>query len=281
LVSAATYQWIGATVDQRQQESSLLVPFEIQNIPPKYREYYATRRNNFFASIQGFPEMWQYYHLLDAIWLREIDDLEVARDAGRMFPIMLYVNAHAKLRLAIELAFSGCLAEARSILRDAIEFVAHAHHMLKDPLLQRVWLEKYSDEEAFKEAFERNKKQGLFAGMKELGEKWGELSEMGAHATPLAVSERCVVVDTPEGRRLQLNYTGGDLRRWALGLFSMLLTCFVMENTFFEDYKSRLQLDDTLVNMRRDFQAYKEKLRGILIVRYEVPAPPQPLIHLP
>jgi len=263
------------------QEADLLVPFEIQNIPAKYREYYTIKRNNLFASIQGFPEMWKYYHLLDAIWLRELEDAEVARDANRVFPMMLYVNAHAKIRIAIELAFSGCMAEARSILRDAIEFVAHAHHMLKDPLLQKVWLDKDTQEEAFKDAFERNKKQGLFDGMKELHDKWRELSEFGSHATPLALSERFVITHTTEGQRWQINYTGGDLRRWAMGLFVMLLTCFVMEDTFFSDYKSRLELDPRLVQMRLDFQTYKEQLRRILITRYKVPAPPQPLVQVP
>jgi len=37
-------------------ENTLLVEFERQNIPRDYREYYATKRNNFFASIQNFRE---------------------------------------------------------------------------------------------------------------------------------------------------------------------------------------------------------------------------------
>src|SRR3990170_9059758 len=121
------------------QEGDLLVPFEIQNIPARYREYYRVKRNNFFASIQRFPEMWKYYVLLDEIWLREIDVLNPLNDT-RAFPLLLYINAHAKVRISIELGFSGCMAEARSILRDAVEFVAHAHAMLADPELQKVWL---------------------------------------------------------------------------------------------------------------------------------------------
>jgi len=269
-----------ATTNQPQQ-SDLLVPFEIRNIPDKYREYYAIKRHNFFASIQGFAEIWKGYHLLDAIWLREIGDLEVARDFSRVFPLMLYTNVHAKIRVAIELAFSGCMAEGRSILRDAIEYVAHAHHMLKDPLLQNVWLDKADNDDAFKDAFERNKKQGLFNGLKELHHQWGELCELGSHATPLALSERFVISDTPEGQRWSLNYTGLDERLWAMGLLSMLLTCFVMERTFFEDYNSRLQLDDTLVKMRSEFERYKEQLRRSVIVRYKVPPPPQPLVQVP
>src|SRR5208283_5746171 len=58
------------------KESDLLVPFEAENIPADYKEYYKTKRNNFFASIQRFREMWKYYILLDALWLRELSDLQ-------------------------------------------------------------------------------------------------------------------------------------------------------------------------------------------------------------
>jgi hypothetical protein len=109
------------------KESDLLVPFEIQNIPESYRDYYTVKRNNLFSSIQGFPEMWQYYLMLDEIWLREFSDLKPPGSAAQLFPLMLYINAHAKMRISIELALSGCMSEARSIMRDAIEFVALAH----------------------------------------------------------------------------------------------------------------------------------------------------------
>lgn len=114
-----------------EETDKLLHKFEVDNIPDQYRAYYSIKRNSFFASIQGFPEMWQHYLRLDAIWMREFTDLQSTRDATRMFPLLLYFNAHAKTRIAMELAFSGCMAEARSILRDAIEFVAHAHTMIK------------------------------------------------------------------------------------------------------------------------------------------------------
>ena len=57
-------------------ENDLLVPFEQQNIPAEYREYYQIRRGNFFSSIQRFSEIWRHYILLDNIWLnpRELLD---------------------------------------------------------------------------------------------------------------------------------------------------------------------------------------------------------------
>ena len=43
------------------QESDLLVPFESQIFPDEYKQYYKTKRNNFFASVQKFPGMWKYF----------------------------------------------------------------------------------------------------------------------------------------------------------------------------------------------------------------------------
>jgi hypothetical protein len=271
-------------------EDDLLVQFERDNIPAEYREYYAIKRNNFFASIQGFREMWEYYIRLDSIWLRGFSDLKTARDPERMFPLLMYFNAHAKIRVAIELAFSGCMAEARSILRDAIEFVAHAHAMVNDPQLQTVWLSKNDGKaalEAFKDGFERHKKDGLFKGLDELHKTWGELSEAGSHANINATCDRFVQITSEDHVEFNLNYTGLEPRLWGLSLFSLLLTCATMEQTFFNDYDSRLNLDDQLRQMRAGFEGYKEQLREQLKIRYllEPPGgvhrPQRPVIYRP
>jgi hypothetical protein len=255
-------------------ESDLLVPFEAQTIPPDYKEYYKIKRNNFFASIQGFPELWKYYTLLDAIWLREFSDLKPPGQVNQWVPLILFFNAHAKIRISIELALAGCMAEARSILRDAIEFVAHAHTMLRDPQLQAVWLSKNEDQKAFTDAFERHKKQGVFNGLEELHRTWGQLSEAGPHATINAISDRFKSTESDDGsREWQFAYCGVERRFWAMSLFSMLLTCFTMEQTFFTDYDDRLKLDPVLVGMRREFERYKEHVREYLKIRYEVEPP--------
>jgi len=268
-------------------ESSLLVPFEIENIPAEYREYYRAKRSNFFASIQNFPELWKYYLQLDGIWMREFDDLKPPRDPNRSFPLILFFNAHAKMRISIELAFSGCLQEARSILRDAIEYVAHAHRMLSDPALQLVWLGKLDgtvEAKAFQDAFLHCKKENLFVGLDELHEKWRELSETGSHATPLAICDRFVIENSEDGgQNWKLNYSGVESpRRWATSLFTMLLTCFTMERILFKDHETRLQFDESLLQMRAKFEIYKERLRKRLIARYKIPPPrPKSMIHRP
>jgi hypothetical protein len=256
------------------KESDLLVPFEIEHLPQDYKEYYLIKRNNFFASIQGFPEMWKCYKMLDAIWLREFSDLKPPSALPQLFPLMLYINAHAKIRVSIELALSGCLAEARSILRDGIEFVAHAHTMLNRPELQAVWLSKNDEQKAFSTAFEHNKKIGVFRGLDELHRTWGQLSETGSHANLNAICDRFKTTTTEDGGRTwQLNYSGADERPWAMSLFSMLLTCFTMERTFFEDYASRLNLDHVLFKMRAECERHKESTREHVKSRYEVELP--------
>lgn len=281
---------VAAQPNTLEDTDKLLQKFEIDNIPAQYREYYGIKRNNFFASIQGFREMWEYYLRLDAIWMREFGDLQNARDATRMFPLLLYFNAHAKMRVAMELAFSGCVEEARSILRDAVEFVAHAHCLINDPELQKVWLSKNDGKaalEEFKKAFEAHKRQGLFKGLDELYKTWGELSETGAHANINAMVNRFVQIDSDDHIEFRLNYTGLKPRIWVLLLFTMLLTCATMEQTFLSDYEGRLKLDNDLMRMRDEFDKYKEQLRQIVITRYKVEPPsgvyppPKPTIYTP
>jgi hypothetical protein len=192
------------------------------------------------------------------------------------------MNAHAKVRIGMELAFSNCMPEARSILRDAVENVAHAHHMLRNPANQLIWMKKDepSGKKAFKKVFEEDKRTGLFAGLTELHEKYGELSEAGSHPTMQSFANRVSIEDREGQRHMIVNYSGApDRRLFAMELFSRLLTCFVMERTFFDDYKSRFDLDTKLVQMRHDFDIFKENLRRILIARYKVQPPPTNPIH--
>jgi hypothetical protein len=278
-----------SVIPAKPKETDLLVPFEIQNIPPQYREYYAIKRNNFFASVQWVREIWNYYLMLDEVWMREFDDLETATDRNLMFPLLLYFNAHAKMRVSIELALSGCLAEARSILRDAIEFVAHAHAMCNDSALQKVWLSKNDGTaalKAFENAFEHHKKSGLFKGLPELHRIWGELSETGSHANISAMSDRFVHITTDKHVEFRLKYSGADPKTWTLMLFGMLLTCSTMEQTLFSDYDGRLKLDIELMQMRAKCDEYKEWLRERLKTQFNIPPPggihqPKPTIYRP
>lgn len=269
---------------EKDQGTDLLLPFEAKNIPKDYLQYYEARRQNFFASIQGFPHLWKMLMSLDAIWLREFDDLKPVNDPNRLFPIMIYVSAHAKMRLAMELAFSACLGEARSILRDAIESVAHAHFMLGDPKLQKVWLSKddgKAEEKAFSDAFLKNKADRIFKGLKELHEKFGELSETGSHTTLMSMVGRLSFESNTTGMSLNMTYTGAEPAMLEIVIFTLLLTCFVMEETFYKDYEDRLKLDINLVKLRKEFAELKERLRKKIIIKHGIQPPPSSMIRKP
>jgi len=213
--------------------------------------------------------------MLDEIWIREFSDLKPPGTPQEAFPLMLYMNAHAKIRVSLEMAFSHCLPEARSILRDAIEFAAHAHAMLANHELQNVWLNKSDELEAFKNAFERNKKKGIFKGLAELQEMWGRFSETGSHANINAICENFSITEDGDGKSSwALSYTGSKSEElFVTGVFTMLLVCFKMEELFFIDYSARLNLDHILIDMRRNFQIYKETVREVLKVRHNITMP--------
>lgn len=80
-------------------------------------------------------------------FLGAIDSLymEFIQDAGGIKPAtasILLVNAHASLRAAMGLAFSGQLLPVFMALRGSIESALYANAMVQNPELQEVWLNR-------------------------------------------------------------------------------------------------------------------------------------------
>ncbi len=223
-------------------EDDLLLPFERVTVPEHYRPYLRAKRNNFFAGVQGSPNLWRFFGLLDLILFTEFQDMARATDTTRMVPLVLFLNAHAKIRVSMELVFSRCMEEARSILRDAIETSVFAHYMLGDPNLQRVWLSKddgVKEATEFREAFEKDKKNRAFKGQSELYEQWGRLSETGAHSTPQAVVSRFVIKESGQDVHFALNYTGVE-------------DCIWEPETFTRKNKTLLELGQRIRSHRKE-----------------------------
>ncbi len=259
-------------------EGELLLPFEREHIREHYLPYYQAKRSNFFASVQSSPRLWQYYQLLDKILIDEFEDMNTAHDPNRMFPLALFFNAHAKIRISLELAFSHCMEESRSVLRDAIETTAYAHYMLNDSALQAVWLNKDespNSTKAFSQAFEKEKKTKLFNGLDDLYRQWGRMSETGSHATPQAIVTRFKMVETTTTMQYRMNYTGVEEREWETETFTLLLTVSQIEQVVFEDFKSRLAFDETLLQSRNRATQLREELRQRIIKKHNI-EPPQP-----
>jgi hypothetical protein len=257
--------------------NDVLLQFEQERIPGDYREYYAVKRHNLFATIELQPDLWRALMLLDQIVLREIQDMERTTDVRRVFPLVLYMNMHVKMRLALELGCSACLAEAHSLLRDAIESAAHAHRMLSDPELQKIWLSKNDGDhaalEAFNREFWREKEDRLFDGLSALFEAWKRFSEWGSHTNVTSLQSRVVIKKTSADCEFRLNYTGVEPHILVPALLDMLLVFREMERVLFSDYEDRLKLDNVLVGMRNEFERDKEKLRWKVIREFKISRP--------
>lgn len=261
------------------QESDLLIAFETQVLRGDYKEYYKVKRQNFFGTIQAFPRLWGCFQLLDRIWMREFDDLKRLTDPKQLLPGILFMNAHARFRIGLELGFSGCLGEAWDILRGAIESFAHAHKIIREPNLLATWINKDHGKpqaEAFKDAFEKNKKDSLFParyGLDKLHRCYSDYSEWGTHTTVGALAQRFKNLETAEDVQWELIYTGAELAALATGLFSMLVACSIMEKAFFATFEDRLKFDIELSKMRSQLNQRATKVAADIIRRFNLQPP--------
>jgi hypothetical protein len=189
------------------------------------------------------------------------------------------MNAHARLRIAFELSFSCCLAEGWDTLRGAIESVAHAHKMIREPKMLRVWLQKEDGEKcwkAFNDAFIYYKKKNLFppiARLNDLYDYYSQFSEWGTHTTVAALAHRLSSNDSPDTINFNLRYTGADPQLVATSVFSMLDASMIMENLIFRSFNDRLQIDTELVGMRDQLSNGIKRTAAQVIEHFKIPLP--------
>lgn len=261
-------------------ESDLLLEFERQHIPEHYKPFYAAKRHNLFATIQQFPNLWSCFMHLDKIVLSELETMQRMRDLGLVMPMMLLINAHAKIRIAFELACSAAVPEAHSILRDSIESAAHGHRLASDPQRLKLWLEKNDSDAAkkvFSQEFEHEKATRLFDALPELHRLWKQFSEFGSHVNINSILSRFEISQTDTDMEYRLNYTGViDAKLFAMVLFEIVLVFGEIEKVIFKLGKDRLHLDHKLAAMRTQYEAERETVRQHIIKTFHVQPPSVP-----
>ena len=208
---------------------------------------------------------------LDKIWSREIDNCSNASSAEQVNALLLFVNAHNKARVAVELGLSASITEAFSIMSDAIESVAFAHRIHLQPSLVNMWLEKAGDETKLKKAFRGDGESQLFNGLPELYNLWVESSHIGSRSVVGSLQQRFANEKAPTYLQLKYDYTSSrDLPAIAGLLLTLLFAISYMEEAFFTDFRARLQLDSVLMKMRARFQSEKEICRKYISGRYGI-----------
>jgi hypothetical protein len=250
--------------------NDLLLDLE-KSFPEKYREYYAIKRQNFFAGVTQFPEFWACYMRLDDILMDEFDDLRKGLDPLKVIPLMLFAHAHAQYRIVLELAFAGCFCEAFNIARMAIESSYQARKMLAEPELLSVWLRKDRDKKSSQEfdaKFDFNKRKNYASlGLAKLHTYWGRFS-LWSHPSVTALNQRF----KPEG----VMYFETNPKALALNLFDLLWVSYKIENALFDGFESRLKFDDTLEKKRKQFAVVADTVRLALIRKLKLKPPAAP-----
>ena len=262
----------------------MLLPFEEEKLRKEYKNYFIAKRTNYFASIESLPDLWDCYLSLDEIWMREFSDLERISNTGHIIPLELFLNSHAQFRVAFELAFATCLAEAQNIVRSCIETVAVAHKIHGEPKLALVWSarsEGPGQKKAYRAAFEPDGKKSLFIAtptLVELYRHYQLYSDWGTHPTIAAIAMRHSLHPTQTDLCVMHNYLESDLQRIATFLYSMLEVCSLVEQVCFTCFKDRLNLDQELVQVRAVFQNVKARTANQLVERFHIPSLQMPAI---
>lgn len=135
------------------QESDILTEFEIRVLKGDLKEYWRTKRSNFFATIQSYPKFWECFQNLDELMLQEYKAFETNPQPDQALPLCFFFGAHGQVRIASELGFSCCLTDAFGIMRNAIESTVYGLKILREPSLADVWLNK-DDGPAGKKVFD-------------------------------------------------------------------------------------------------------------------------------
>ena len=184
-------------------------------------------------------------------------------DPTHTLPTLLFINAHSKFRTGLELGFSCCTGDAANTLRSGIESVVHARKMLRDPESAELWATKDEGDEQRKEyrkAFEHHKKENLFPaseGLDRLHKFHTHFSEWATHTTLTSIGTRMEMQDTETDKDVKLHYFEIDPQKLAEELYSFILASSEMEDAFFSAFRTRLDLDPELVQMRTKFEQFR------------------------
>lgn len=240
-------------------EADLLLPFERHYLRDPLREYTRIKRNNRFATIQAHPKIWASFALLDSILERELRDLRTAVGPNALLPLSLFIFSFHRIRIGFELAFTGFVNESADIMRGAIECGAQAQRISSNPQLAEVWLNKDQGKDqlkAYRDVFERQKKDRLFVGQTELHHYWAQFSEWGTHSSKAALALK---LRFKEGEVPVASFELFEVDHARLSKFLLMLidATHRLEVLLFISFKLRLDLDVDLGKMRRQFTKMK------------------------
>jgi hypothetical protein len=253
-----------------------LFPFERQNFHAEYQKYFTMKRGNLFRSIVVYHGLWECFQSLDDVWHRGMDDVQKSLESTQMLPSLLFLYAHSRFVVAMELGFSCCIGDAYSVLRGGIEAVAQAHKIHRDPVLTSVWTNKVrgkTEMAHYRQAFEANKETSLFPAEQGLGKLytfWQQFSNLGPHSGVHSVGKSFEQKTIGKTITWNMHYFETDPQKLALYLLALFQASFQMENAFYSCFETRLKLDDELHTMRGRLAQQKGEEEKHLMQTYKL-----------
>lgn len=261
-------------------EEALLLPYERKIMREPWLDYFKAKRQCWLATIQNFPDLWNSFLKLDEIFVREIEDSKSLRDIDQLVPQLLFIKSHQSIRVAVEVGFSTHLTQAFDLTRAAIEAAAIAHKIHREPALGTVFLRKddgKAELEAFKDAFERKKKENLFPErfpfLVNMHESYKRFSETGTHTTVSSLAQHYRESEDTEYIYKSIAYTGANPRDIATSMYYMIAAFSSIEAAFHDAFSGRLSLDHQLQAMRKKAEAERKAVAKALVEKFGIKGP--------
>src|SRR5260370_13278159 len=248
-------------------DEDLLLPFEIKCLSLEYKSFLKIKRNKRYATVQMFSTLLICCLLVDQINLEEFSDLDNLREPTQMVPMMLSIQAHSQYRFSFELAFSGALPEAMSLLRNGIECVAVAYKLHGEPNLTSIWVDKYDvekEEDEYSRYFEFKRKESLFSSRPELiqlYEYWRTFSEEGPHSNVRTLGRRTTFDEAPTHFSWLVNYLETKPRILGSSLLALLHVSHLIEKVVFNIFEQKLEFEEDLLRKRELFSKYHQQVK--------------------
>lgn len=239
---------------------------ERQIVTGNFQGYFLTKRYNFIATINSWPDISHLYFEADENWFRAITCLEHIYYEEWIVPIQLTIFCFRELRLAAELLLSCCTTPGYSHLRTAIEAFAQAQKIVREPALSRVWLNRDEDLPEYNKHFKAKIKDNLFpdsSGLARLHGIWKMLCDAGPHANVTSVGVSSSTRSSDKDVHWKLEFFEAKPEEITKNLLLMVMCQLEMFKHTYNVFHERLSSDpDMLTDLHSqlaDFRKVKAK----------------------
>ncbi len=258
----------------------LLLPFENRTFRGSWRVYFKVKRQCWLATVQRFRVLWELFLRLDNIVVREMSDCQKNPDPRKVLPLLLFIKSHQSIRVAAEVAATTHISQAYDLARAAIELAVIAHKIHREHNLAAVWLKRDEGNpelRAYKNAFERNKKENLFPNrfsfLPVLHGMYGRFSDWGTHTTVCSVAHHYQSSVDCEDYNFNIVYTVADPQKIAYSLYDLICCFALIEEAFHDAMSPKLILDSQLQSARRQFDLQKKSVAAGLVKEFKINGP--------